>query len=97
MRQVCTDKYRQGRGPGCGKIFDDVDRSTLCPHAELGKAPGRLHRLDGEHDLGAHIAAGTVEGGTAPDCPRCSSSTGHENRGEPLGQPNRPDHTLGGE
>lgn len=41
MIQTCTADYRTGAGrpdlEHCGRVFDDAERSTICPHAELGQ------------------------------------------------------------
>ena len=41
MMQTCTHDYRVLAGrpdlPHCGQVFDDADRSTICPHEELGR------------------------------------------------------------
>lgn len=42
MIQRCSTTYRAGAGrpdlPSCGRVFDDAERSTICPHRPLGTA-----------------------------------------------------------
>jgi len=58
VRQVCNEDYWKGmeqvlarngdpENPGepCGRIFDDFDHSTICPHEYF--PPGPVIRSDG--------------------------------------------------
>lgn len=38
MLRLCTEQDGEGgkKLPGCGRVYDDVQRSTICPHDQIG-------------------------------------------------------------